>query len=196
MATGDSDRWRWFWLIQALSLSRVVLVFAFIVISPFENARWIVLTVYLLAGATDFIDGRLARAKSLVSDLGRALDIFGDRYFSVISCLYVGIKGVNKIALAIIVLRELFSVALRMVQHDGKYVMAQNRMIGGGFHILIATGTSGFILYANGGNTPPIWFFVPFYLIAGFYSVYFPYSVYASWPAIKASVKANLDKPS
>lgn len=190
----SGSRWKWFWVIQTLSLSRVALVFVFVSISPFPNLRYLALTVYLGAGITDFFDGRLARAKSLVSDLGGALDVFGDRYFSVISCLYVGFRGVDKWVLAVILLRELFSVALRMVRHDGKPIIVQNRIVGGVVHILIATGTCGFIVSPD--REPMFWFYVPFYAIALFYLFYFPFSLYRSWPAIRSSVMASLNKPS
>lgn len=182
----------WFWVVQSLSIARVALVFGFVVLCPFPNLWLATLTMYLCAGLTDFFDGRLARAKGLVTQFGGALDVFGDRYFSVISCLYVGFRGVSLAPLAIIILRELYSVALRMVQVAGKSVMIQNRMLGGIVHTMIAAGTTGFIACPR--HEPSIWFFVPFYAVASFYVFYLPYSIRRSCKRIRASVAADLDK--
>ncbi len=61
------------------------------------------------------------------------MDVFGDRYLTVISCLYVGFRGVSLVPLAIVLVREMYSVAMRMVQIDGRGIMIQNRMVGGLF---------------------------------------------------------------
>jgi phosphatidylglycerophosphate synthase len=150
--------------------------------------------MYLCAGLTDFFDGRLARAKEVTTQFGGALDVFGDRYFSVISCLYVGFRGVSLVPLAVILLRELYSVALRMVQINGVGVMLQNRILGGIVHISIAVGTLGFIVSPT--HLPSRWFFVPYYAIATLYVIYLPYSIYRSHKSIRASIMADLNKSS
>lgn len=184
----------WFWTIQSLTLGRVVLVFSFVVLAPFPK-RWpYSLAIYGTALLTDLFDGQLARAKKMATRFGGALDVFGDRYFSVISCLYVGFRGVSLVPLAIILLRELYSVALRMVQIDGEGVMLQNRRLGGIVHTLIAIGTSGFI--ASPEHTPSTWFVVPFYTIASFYVFYLPFSILKSRARIRAVITADLDKAS
>jgi phosphatidylglycerophosphate synthase len=191
---GRRRRQSWFWLVQSVSVARVALLFGFVVLCPLPNFWPVAWAMYLCAGLTDFIDGRLARGKGLVTKFGGALDVFGDRYLSVISCLYVGFRGVSLVPLAIILLRELYSVALRMVQVDGKGVMMQNRTLGGIVHTTIAVGTLGFI--ASPRHAPSFWFFAPFYMIAVFYLFYFPYSIYRSRKAISASINADLDETS
>lgn len=192
--TPPGTRRIWFWVVQSISIARVVLVFGFVVLCPFPNLWLVTWTMYLCAGLTDLFDGRLARAKGLVTRFGGALDVFGDRYFSVISCLYVGFRGVSLIPLAIILFRELYSVALRMVQIDGEGVMLQNRILGGIVHTIIAIGTLGFI--ACPSHEPSIWFFAPFYVVASCYIFYLPYSIHKSSKRIWASITADLDKAS
>lgn len=170
------------------------MVFGFVVICPFPDLWMVTGTLYVFAGITDFFDGSLARAKGVTTRLGSALDVFGDRYFSVISCLYVGFRGVSLVPLSIIILRELYSVALRMVQVNGRGVMLQNRRLGGIVHTLIALGTVGFITYPR--HEPSVWFAVPFYAVASFYVFYLPYSIYRSRTQIYDSIKADLDKTS
>ena len=189
---GSGATQRWFWVVQGVSLARVVLVFGFVVACPFRQLSTPAFIMYACAGLTDFFDGRLARAKAVSTRFGGALDVFGDRYFSVISCLYVGFRGVSMIPLSIILLRELYSVALRMVQIDGKGVMVQNRLLGGIFHTLIGLGTLGFI--ASPVSAPSQWFSLPFYLAAFFYLFYLPYSINQSRRRIWASITADLNE--
>jgi len=119
------------------------------------------------------------------------MDVFGDRYLSVVSCIYVAIRGVSLIPIGIIIARELYSVALRMVQIDGKGVMLQNRHLGGIVHSAIAAGTLGFI--ASPLRPPSAWFSFPFYAIACFYVVYLPYSIVKSRSRILAVITEDLD---
>jgi phosphatidylglycerophosphate synthase len=182
----------WFWTIQSLTFARVALVFGFIVLVPFHEWWPYTLAMYLAALLTDVFYGQLARAKKLATRFGGALDVFGDRYFSVISCLYVGFRGVSLVPLALILLRELYSVALRMVQINGKGVMLQSRRLGSIVHSLIAIGTSGFI--ASPENMPSGWFVVPFYVIAAFYAFYLPFSIWKSRARIRVSIKTDLDR--
>lgn len=184
----------WFWAVQSVSIARVVLTFGFVILAPIPEQRWLAVALYVGAGLTDFIDGRLARATGVVSRIGGALDVFGDRYFSVISCLYVGIRGVSLVPLAVILARELYSVALRMVQVEGQGVMLQNRTLGGVVHTLLALGTVGFI--ASPTEPPNPVFVWPFYLIAAFYVGYWPYSIIKSRARIKMTIDADLERPS
>lgn len=193
MVSGGT-RQSWFWVAQSLTIARVALVFVFVVLCPFPNLWPATSTIYLCAGLTDVFDGRVARAKEVVTDFGGALDIFGDRYFMVISCLYVGFRGLSLVPLAILLVRELYSVALRMVQIDGKGIMLHNRILGGLVHIIVALGTVGFIASPN--RDPAVWFFIPFYAIACFYVFYIPYSICKSRKRIWASITADLDKAS
>jgi phosphatidylglycerophosphate synthase len=182
----------WFWVVQSLSIARLALVFGFVVLSPFPDHWPLSVTIYWCALLTDFFDGRLARAKGSATTFGGALDVFGDRYFLVISCLYVGFRGVSLVPLAIILLRELYSVALRMVQLDGEGVMLQNHVLGGIIHTLVALGTSGFIACPE--REPNSWFSLPFYAISAFYVFYLPYSIYKSRKRISAVITADLSK--
>lgn len=192
MGTAD-DRKRWFWTAQCLSIGRVVLMFLFVVLCPFAAMWRISAAVYLLAWLTDFVDGRLARSKKVDTLFGDAMDLFGDRYATVVSCLYVGFRGVNFIPLAIILLRELFSAAMRMVRVDARPAMIQNHAIGGVVHVIIAGGTLALVI--NPAAEADLYFSMPFLAVAAFYLIYFPLTVYKSrhdiWKAIRADLEAT-----
>ena len=73
-----------------LSVIRITLVFVFIALF-FTNHIYIALTVFLLAGATDVLDGYLARRNHWISTLGKILDPVADKMmqFTVLICLYI-----------------------------------------------------------------------------------------------------------
>lgn len=76
-----------------LSVFRIVLVpfFAIAYFSDLGNAKIYATGIYLLAAATDYLDGRIARKYNLVSKLGRILDPLGDKLmtFAVLTCITI-----------------------------------------------------------------------------------------------------------
>jgi cardiolipin synthase (CMP-forming) len=64
-----------------LTLFRIVLIPALIVLFylPGDTARWAALAVFIVAGATDWLDGYLARITNATSRLGEMLDPIADK---------------------------------------------------------------------------------------------------------------------
>ncbi|MBV8686885.1 MAG: CDP-alcohol phosphatidyltransferase family protein [Alphaproteobacteria bacterium] len=184
------SRITWFWAVQCLTLGRVLLAFLFVVLSPFPELRYFVASIYIAAWSTDFIDGRLARARQVTSRFGGAMDIFGDRYITVLSLLYVGHRGVSLPILAVILLRELYSVAMRMVHVEGRGIMVSHRIIGGFVHLTIGLGTLNLICRpeATVGTLDQ----APFVIVSGFYLLYFPWTIIKSFPRIIAAIRNDL----
>ncbi|HEY0312290.1 MAG TPA: CDP-alcohol phosphatidyltransferase family protein [Allosphingosinicella sp.] len=185
--------WRrltWFWTVQGLTAARVVLAFLFVSLSPFPDLRYLVAGAYTAAWATDFIDGRLARAHKVASRFGGAMDVFGDRYITVLSLLYAGVRGVALPVLGIILLRELYSVAMRMVLVNGRGVMMSNPKVGGVVHLILGGGTINLLCrpYTAVSTLDQ----VPFAVIASFYLVYLPWTILRSRGTIMVSVKDDL----
>jgi phosphatidylglycerophosphate synthase len=181
--------WKWFWTAQALSIGRVACTFLFVVIVPFAERSWLAAVVYALAVITDMLDGRAARLGNAASTFGGAMDLFGDRYLTIISCMYAGFRGVNFIALAIIILRELLSAIMRIVQVDGEFVLGINATIGKLVLTLIWGGTFILILHPEGLDRI---FGVPYYVVAFFYLFYLPHRIYKGFPNIIRSIKSDL----
>ncbi len=102
-----------------LTLSRIavlpLLVAAFYL--PGDASSWATLAIFGAAGITDYLDGRIARARNLQSALGRFLDPLADKMLVVTTILMlvaVGIiHGPLVIAGLIILLREFLISGLR-----------------------------------------------------------------------------------
>ena len=63
-----------------LSIIRIFLVFVFVFVFFVLNSPIWALVVFLVAGATDVVDGYLARRFNWISNLGKILDPFADKF--------------------------------------------------------------------------------------------------------------------
>ena len=102
-----------------LTMARIALIMPFVAVFVLD-ASWglkAALVIFVIAAATDFLDGRIARARGEVSALGAALDPLADKLLisaALILLLRNGvIHGAEIIAVIVIVLRELLVMGLR-----------------------------------------------------------------------------------
>ena len=99
-----------------LTVGRMVLALP-IAWSITANAQWVAVGLLLLATATDFLDGYLARARNEVTALGATLDPIADKLIAVavlLSLAAVGtLEGVHLLAALAILLRETLVSGLR-----------------------------------------------------------------------------------
>ncbi len=74
-----------------LSVIRILLVFVFVFILFVLDNLKIALLVFLIAGATDVVDGYLARRNNWITNLGKILDPFADKLMqcTVLVCLCI-----------------------------------------------------------------------------------------------------------
>lgn len=143
-----------------LSAARLVLsVLCFIAI---EWARYdAALGLFLLAVATDWLDGYLARRYALITKLGRVLDPFADKVVVCGVFIYlVGVpdSGVPAWAAVVVVARELLVTALRsMVESGGGDFSA--RFAGKAKMVAqcVALALCLFRLTIAAGDVPPPW---------------------------------------
>ena len=77
-----------------LSVVRILLVFVFVIILfAFDNLL-LALLVFLIAGATDVIDGYLARRNNWITNLGKILDPVADKLMQCTVLISLWIKGI------------------------------------------------------------------------------------------------------
>lgn len=130
-----------------LTFSRIVLIPFFVVITP--ESPLLGISIFLIASATDFLDGYLARRAGDVTKFGIILDPIADK-FLVISALILLVDMVRLSAwIAIImIVREFVVTALRVVALSKNIVIAAER---GGKLKTAAQMTSIILLLLPGG---------------------------------------------
>lgn len=99
-----------------LSLIRICLVFVFIALFFSLEHPYAALLVFLLAGATDVVDGYLARRNNWISNIGKILDPFADKLMqcTVLICLYI--KDFIPLWFVIpFIFKELFTLTIGLV---------------------------------------------------------------------------------
>lgn len=97
-----------------LTFSRIILIPFFVLITP--KSPLLGITIFIIASATDFLDGYLARKSGQITKFGIILDPIADK-FLVISAIILLVDMVRLsawVAIAIIV-REFVVTALRVV---------------------------------------------------------------------------------
>lgn len=114
-----------------LTLGRIVLAIAFFILlaqySQRDPKSWILyvsLGIFIVAAATDFLDGHLARRQNQVTALGRVLDPFADKVLVCGAFVFFisptfwsdagdNVTGVEAWMVVVIIGRELFVTGLR-----------------------------------------------------------------------------------
>lgn len=88
-------------------------------------AAWAALILFVLAALTDFIDGRIARGRHLITDLGKFLDTVADKLLILsVLAVYVQKGRIHSFLFAIIMARELMVTALRSIAAAKGLVLA------------------------------------------------------------------------
>lgn len=105
-----------------LTFSRIILIPFFILITP--QSPLLGISIFLIASATDFLDGYLARKSGQITKFGIILDPIADK-FLVISALILLVDMVRLSAWVaiIIIVREFVVTALRVVAMSKNIVM-------------------------------------------------------------------------
>ena len=76
-----------------LSCIRILLVFVFLFVFFVVDNIYLALLIFLIAGATDVIDGYLARRNNWITNLGKILDPVADKLMQCTVLLSLLIKG-------------------------------------------------------------------------------------------------------
>jgi CDP-diacylglycerol--glycerol-3-phosphate 3-phosphatidyltransferase len=121
---------------------------------PAAHERWIVVALFVLASATDGVDGALARRRNQVTNLGKILDPIADKVL--IGGALVALSALGQIpwwVTSIILVRELGITAYRFVVIRDRVIAASG---GGKFKTVMQSVAVGFYLSPLAGYWEPV----------------------------------------
>ena len=111
-----------------LTVLRIILAPLFLVLAlwefPFHYAA--ALVVFIAAALTDMFDGKIARARGLITNFGKFLDPLADKMLTTAAFLLFMVKGqMNVWALFLVLTREFMVTSVRLIAaKDGKVIAA------------------------------------------------------------------------
>lgn len=110
-----------------LTVLRILLIPVFMVVLywGFPGAAYVALAIFIIASLTDLLDGKIARARNLVTDFGKFADPLADKMLTAAAMLwFVEIGQMPAWALLIVICREFSVSGLRMLAADSGRVIA------------------------------------------------------------------------
>jgi CDP-diacylglycerol--glycerol-3-phosphate 3-phosphatidyltransferase len=139
----------WFNLPNLITLARIASVplFMFVLLAHSEKSdalRWLAVAVFVVAIATDGLDGAIARKRGLVTNLGKILDPIADK--ALIGGALIGLSLIGELAwwvTSLILIREIGITVYRMVVIRRRIVAAN---AGGKAKTILQGITFGFLL--------------------------------------------------
>ena len=119
----------WRTLPNYITLSRLILAFVFFALIAAEYATIPCTVLFVVAVATDAVDGYIARRYNLISVVGRILDPFVDKLIMIGTLLFLLEKpasGVNAWMVLIIISREMLVTLVRSVLEQHGHDFSSN----------------------------------------------------------------------
>jgi CDP-diacylglycerol--glycerol-3-phosphate 3-phosphatidyltransferase len=110
-----------------LTLLRILLIPVFMVVLylGFPAANYVALVIFIVASLTDMLDGKIARARNLVTDFGKFADPLADKMLVTAAMLWFVENGQMPAWMLLIVICREFAVSgLRMIAADKGRVIA------------------------------------------------------------------------
>lgn len=110
-----------------ITMFRVVMIPVFLVFCylPYGWAPYAALACFILASLSDFLDGKLARERNLVTDFGKFMDPLADKCLVTAAMLvFVAWGQMPAWVLAVVIAREFAVSGLRMMAATGGKVIA------------------------------------------------------------------------
>lgn len=110
---------------NSLTLLRLVLVPVYAVLFYYTQWHLATLIIFMIAAATDWVDGYLARKMNLITDLGKLMDPLADKILTISAFILMSSLGfLNPLIVILIVARELMISIFRAVAASKHVVIA------------------------------------------------------------------------
>ncbi|MBO5229341.1 MAG: CDP-diacylglycerol--glycerol-3-phosphate 3-phosphatidyltransferase [Clostridia bacterium] len=156
-------------IITTIRIALLPLVFFFYLTNFVPFSQYIAIAIFLIAAATDFLDGMIARKYNLVSNVGKLLDPIADKMLYYTGLFLIIVTGILPVwACAIIytinLCRDFAIDCLRMIAATKGSVLAAN--IYGKFKTVIAFVATPWLLLQ--GCLPTAWVGLQVFQIIGF----------------------------
>jgi CDP-diacylglycerol--glycerol-3-phosphate 3-phosphatidyltransferase len=110
-----------------LTLLRVAMipVFMLVLYLRFPGSNYVALGIFVAASFTDYIDGKIARERNLVTDFGKFMDPLADKILVCAALIWFTAIGlVPAWAVLIVITREFAVTALRLIAVQNGVVIA------------------------------------------------------------------------
>lgn len=110
-----------------LTLMRIILIPVFMIVLywGFPGANYVALIIFIIASLTDWLDGKIARSRNLITDFGKFADPLADKMLVTAAMLwFVENHQMPAWALLIVICREFAVSGLRMIASDKGRVIA------------------------------------------------------------------------
>ena len=114
-----------------LTVLRIIMVpfFVFFMLTDAGGAanKWIALVIFCVASLTDMLDGKIARARGLVTNFGKFMDPLADKLLvcSAMICM-IDLKRLPAWFVIIIIAREFIISGFRLIAAENGIVIAAN----------------------------------------------------------------------
>jgi len=172
-----------------ITLSRAITALVFISIAFIPEYTSLATILFIYACLTDILDGFLARKFSCSTKTGATIDLFSDKFLTIISLIYAIEKGLPIFPCSLAILREVFLLSMRSIYVDGKALFPPQRLLGTLMVIPIWSGTVMLLQYPNFINVPWRMFYYFYWLIGGFACINLAYKIISNWKALIQSFK-------
>lgn len=120
-------------LANKLTLARVVMIPIFLVvlltgIFPYPMNRYLATAIFIIASATDMLDGYIARSRNMVTNFGKFMDPIADKLLVASAMIaLVGMGELNSVAVIIIISREFIVSGFRLIAVECGIVIAASK---------------------------------------------------------------------
>jgi phosphatidylglycerophosphate synthase len=136
------------WLVQSISIARLCATLVFAALASKDVSVALLSWIYVLAVASDILDGYASRKLKAETDFGRIMDLVADKALTIVSMIYAGSRGIDLLPIALIASRDIIMIGMRLVTVGGAQLLPTNRIFGG-IMALLLWGNTLFLISAK-----------------------------------------------